>query len=111
REQQEGSAPFVRGAHRGDDLLLGAGGDEGGGRATDAHGRQRRQRDAVLGPGHQSSWTTARQRPRTFASPLVTLSSTVARRCSAARVGTVPETSMLLPPSCGTGTGRVKRVP
>src|SRR5699024_2501904 len=101
----------VRGTDRVDDLRGGLGGDERPGGAPDAHRRQRRQGGAVLGHHHQSSWTIARQRPRTLSPELVTVSSTVACRDPASSDFTAPATSMLAPPWWGTTTGLVKRVP
>ena len=110
-QEQQGRAHLVRGPDGGDDLVEGLGGDEGVGRPADAHGRERRQLDAVLGRAHQSSRATARQRPSTLSSPQVTVSSTVASRVCSSRDFTTPATAISAPAPCGTTTGLVKRVP
>ena len=92
-QEQKGAARLVSDAHGPDDLVGGLGSDQGVGRTAHTHGGQRRQRGAVLGAHHQSSWTTARQRPRTLSPPEVTVSSTVACLVSASSLVTTPSTS------------------
>ena len=76
-------------AHRVDQLVGGLGDDHPRGRPADPHRRVRGDRlvEQLL---HQSSRTTATQRPRTFSPPQVVVRSTVTRPVSASTALTTP---------------------